>query len=478
MKLFEKFNKMSTEVKASTAYTICSVLTRCLSFITLPIFTRIMTTEEYGLATIYSSTAAIVVIFTSLQLPYGTLSTAMIRFKDDRKGYLSAVCSITLVLTLIYILCCSVFKNFFIKYLDLPFFLIVLMGIEMFFSTATAAWMGYQRFEFKYKSVVLVTLGTAILSVITSLVAVVFSSEKGIAKICSNSFVTCTVGLVLFLWLIKHGKKMFEKRYWRFALSFNLPLIPYYLSQVVFNQSDRLMINNICGRGDAAIYGVAYTLAMILTFVVTSIHSSYTPWIFERIDRNELQDNRKVTILLSSGIAFMLLGIIASAPEIIYVMAGERYSSAIWVVPPVAMSVLLLYYSDLFDCLLFFYEKKFFLAVAAVIAAVINILLNYLFIPMFGFIAAAYTTLASYLVLAFMDYFYMVKVCRDHNIDKNLYNIKGLVLVFLVFSGLGFLAMGLYEYPLIRYLIILIVFILMILFRNRLSQIYKIVRRK
>lgn len=478
MKLFEKFNKMSTEVKASTAYTICSILTRCLSFITLPIFTRIMTTEEYGLATIYSSTAAIVVIFTSLQLPYGTLSTAMIRFKDDRKGYLSTVCSITMVLTLIYILCCFVFKNLFIKFLDLPFFLIVLMGIEMFFSTATATWMGYQRFEFKYKSVVLVTFGTAVLSVITSLVAVVFSSEKGIAKICSNSFVTCAVGLVLFLWLIKHGKKMFEKRYWRFALSFNLPLIPYYLSQVVFNQSDRLMINNICGRGDAAIYGVAYTLAMILTFVVTSIHSSYTPWIFERIDRNELQDNRKVTILLSSVIAFMLLGIIALAPEIIYVMAGERYSSAIWVVPPVAMSVLLLYYSDLFDCLLFFYEEKFFLAVAAVFAAVINILLNYLFIPKFGFVAAAYTTLASYLVLAFMDYLYMVKVCRDHNIDKNLYNIKGLVLVFLVFSGLGFLAMGLYEYPIIRYLIILIVFILLILFRNRLSQIYKMVRRK
>lgn len=478
MKLLEKFNKMSIEVKASTAYTICSILTRCLSFITLPIFTRIMTTEEYGLSTIYSSTAAIVVIFTSLQLPYGTLSTAMIKFKDDRKGYLSTVCSITMVLTLIYLSCCSVFKNFFIKFLDLPFFLIVLMGVEMFFSTATAAWMGYQRFEFKYKSVVLVTLGTAVLSVITSLVAVVFSSEKGIAKICSNSFVTCAVGLVLFLWLIKNGKKMFEKRYWQFALSFNLPLIPYYLSQVVFNQSDRLMINNICGRGDAAIYGVAYTLAMILTFVVTSIHSSYTPWIFECIDRNELQDNRKITILLSSGIAFMLLGIIALAPEVIYVMAGEQYSSAIWVVPPVAMSVLLLYYSNLFDCILFFYEEKFFLAVVAVIAAVINILLNYLFIPVFGFVAAAYTTLISYLVLTFMDYLYMVKVCRDHNINKNLYNIKGLVLVFLVFSGLGFLAMGLYEYPLIRYIIILIVFILMIVFRNRLSQIYKMVRRK
>ena len=62
-------------------------------------------------------------------------------------------------------------------------------------------------------------------------------------------------------------------------------MIPYYLSQVIFNQSDRLMINSYCGRGDAAIYGVAYSLATILTFVVTAIHSSYTPWILKELIR-------------------------------------------------------------------------------------------------------------------------------------------------------------------------------------------------
>lgn len=477
-KLLDKYSNMPTEVKASMAYTICNILTRCLSFITLPLFTRLMTTEDYGLSTVYASTAAIVAIFTSLQLPYGTLSTAMIKFKDDRKGYLSSICSITAVLTIFYLLCCILLKNAMVKWLDLPFSLIILIGIEMLFTTVTSAWMGYQRFEFKYKSVVLVTLGTSIVGVIVSLIAVVVSSEKGIAKVYSYSFVACTVGFILFIWILKNGRKPFEKKYWKFALSFNIPLIPYYLSQVVFNQSDRLMINNICGRGYAAIYGVAYNLAMILTFVVTSIHSSYTPWIFERIGRRELQDNRKVTVLLSSGIAFMLLGIIALAPEVIYVMAGEQYASAVWVVPPVTMSLLLLYYSDLFDCLLFFYEAKIFLAIGAIVSAVINIILNYIFIPRFGFVVAGYTTLISYLLLALIDYLYMLKICREHDIDKNLYNIKGLILVFIVFAGLGFTAMSLYEYPLVRYLIITIVFILMIIFRKKLFELYKVMKRK
>lgn len=477
MKALEKYKSLSAEVKASTAYTICSILVKCLSLITLPVFTRIMTTEEYGLSTVYASTAAIVVVFTSLQLPFGTLSTAMIKFKEDRTGYLSALCTISAILTLLYFTVCFVFKDFFVKWLNIPFFLMIFMGIEMLFTTARTAWMGWQRFEFKYKSVVGVTLVTAILSVAFSLIIVINADDKGIARVLSNAFVGIIIGMCIFVYLIYKGKKPFNKQYWKFALSFNIPLIPYYLSQIVFNQSDRLMIDYICGRTDAAIYGVAYSLATILTFVVTSIHSSYTPWIFERIDRKELKANRRVSLVLSSGIAFMLLGIIALAPEVVLIMAGEKYMSAIWVVPPVAMSVLLLYYADLFDCLLFFYESKVFLAIAAIVSAIVNVALNAIFIPVFGFVAAAYTTLASYFILASVDYWYMLRICKQHDIDKNLYSIKGLIGVFLAFAGLGLLAMSLYNWPVIRYSIIAIVFVVLILHRKKLITIYRNLKR-
>lgn len=473
MKVLEKYKSLSVEVKASTAYTICSILVKCLSLITLPIFTRIMSTEEYGLSTVYASTAAIVVIFTSLQLPYGTLSTAMIKFKEDRTGYLSTLCTISTILTLLYFAICFAFKDFFVRWLNIPFLLIIFMGIEMLFTTARTAWMGWQRFEYKYKSVVIVTLAVSVLSVVVSLIVVLNADDKGLARVLSNAFVGIIVGLCIYIYLIFKGKKPFNNQYWKFALSFNIPLIPYYLSQVVFNQSDRLMIDNICGRTDAAIYGVAYSLATILTFVVTSIHSSYTPWIFERIDRKELKANRRVSLILSSGIAFMLLGIIALAPEVVMIMAGEKYMSAIWVVPPVAMSVLLLYYADLFDCLLFFYESKIFLAIAAIVSAAVNVILNAVFIPVFGFVAAAYTTLASYFILASVDYLYMLRICKQHDIDKNLYSIKGLIGVFIIFAGLGFLAMSLYNLPLIRYSIIAVVFGFLIMYRTRLMEIYK-----
>ena len=131
-------------------YTICGILTKCKSFITLPIFTRVLTKEEYGLSTVYSSTMAIMIIFTSLQLPYGSLSTAMMKFKDNRDGYLSSTCGITLaLLTLIYLIVCTLARNSLQSLLISLHALLVLMGIEMFLITVQMLWMGKERFEYK-----------------------------------------------------------------------------------------------------------------------------------------------------------------------------------------------------------------------------------------------------------------------------------------------------------------------------------------
>lgn len=468
-----KYTNVSEEVKASIAYTVCGILTKCLSLITLPIFTRILTTEEYGLSTVYYSTVSVVMIFVSLQLAYGSLSTAMIKYDDDRKGYLSSISGLVTCLTFLYVIFAFANRKTLVDLLEIPFGLIVLMGIEALFSTIRDIWMGGERFKYNYKGVVFVTLVTSILSVVISFLAVFLFKEKGLAKIFANAIVVFAVGLVLYIIILKKGHKFFDKKYWKFALTFNIPLIPYYLSQMIFNQSDRLMINKICGRSDAALYGVAYSLATILTFVVVSINNSYVPWIFERIKRDDLGENKRVTLFLSLGIAIMLLGIIILTPEIIYVMAGEKYMPAIYVVPPVTMSVLLLYYADLFDCFLFFYECKFLLSISAIISALLNIVLNYIFIPKFGFLAAGYTTLFSYFVLVLIDYIFMKYIFKVKNIKSDIYNIKGLFVIFLSFMFLGFSTMTMYDYPVIRYIIAIAFILLIFVYRKHIIKILK-----
>ena len=349
----------SKEVKATSAYLVCSVFQRCLILITLPIFTRLLTTEEYGISTVYASTLAVAIIFTSLNLPYGSFSPAMMKFKNDRDGYVSAVNTICILFSVVYFAVYLLFKGFWNSLVKLPTELMILMGFEMLFNTTIQFWMGKTRFEYKYKGFVFVTLLMTLLGTISSILAVIYLPNKGIVKVLANGVVVCIIGFVILIQSLAKGKECFNKEYWKYALSFNVPLIPYYLSQVIFNQSDRLMINKMTGKSDAAIYGVAYTLAFVLTFVLNAINDSFVPWMYRRINEKTPQDIKNISLIIATIMAVLLLGIIAFAPEIIYIIGGKKYISAIWVVPPVAMSLLLLFYSQLFINVEFYYEEKY-----------------------------------------------------------------------------------------------------------------------
>ena len=476
MSYFNRIKKVllgSKEIKASSAYVVCSVLQRCLSFITLPLFTRLLTTDEYGISTVYTSTMAVVIIFTTLNLPYGSFSPAMMKFEKDREGYISAVNTICSVFTVVYFVIYFLFRNFWNGLLDLPTELMVLMGFEMLFNTSIQFWMGKARFEYRYKPFVAVTLLISVVGTACSILAVLLLPNKGVVKVIAHGTVICIIGLVIMVQSFMRGRQPFNKVYWKYALSFNIPLIPYYLSQIIFNQSDRLMINSMTGRSNAAMYGVAYSLAFILTFVLNAINNSYVPWVYRKIKNDELKDNKRVSTIIAVIMAVLLLGVISLAPEIILVMAGKKYTSAVWVVPPVSMSLLLLFYSQLFINVEFYFEEKYKLVGASILAAVVNIVLNYFGIKMFGFVAAGYTTLISYVLFAVCNYLAMKQVCREKGIDGDLYDYKMLVLLFTAFAAVGFVFTALYPFRWVRLGIIAVGLIILFIFREKCESIVK-----
>jgi O-antigen/teichoic acid export membrane protein len=128
--------------------------------------------------------------------------------------------------------------------------------------------------------------------------------------------------------------------------------------------------------------------------------------------------------------AFLLLGVIAVAPEIILIMGGRAYYEAAWAVPPVAMSILLLFYSQLFINVEFYFEEKTMLVFGSILAAVLNFVLNMLLIPVWGFVAAAYTTLISYIAFAVSNYYTMRYVCKKHGFSQENHVFSFLPLIF------------------------------------------------
>ena len=474
----EKYSLVPLTVQVSTAYAVCSILQKCLSFITLPLFTRLLTTEQYGQYTIYSSWSGILIIFLTLNLAYGSFQTAMVKFEGRRDEYITSIQGISVVLCCVFLAVYLPLRNVWNRLFELPTPFVLLMVAEIIFSTATQLWMEKNRFEFKYKSVVVVTLLTSILSPVIAFILVSLVSEKGYARIFGYAIVNILIGFILFIYNSQKGKHFYNKEFWKYAAGFNIPLLVYYLSQVVFNQSDRIMISHIAGTSDAAMYGVAYNLAMFLTFVLNAINASYVPWIYEKIKDNKSSENQTISLMLAILMGLMILCVIWYAPEIIVIMAGEQYKAAIYVVAPVAMSLFLLLYCQFFINVEFYYEEKKMLIYGSIGAAILNIIMNYIFIPAYGFVAAGYTTLMSYIVFALSNYYTMQLCLKKRQLIDNLYNYKGLFLIFVGFIVSGFLGVALYENLVFRMAITLAVLGLLIVNRNKFLGALKQIRGK
>ncbi len=476
LKKLTRFKDIPVEAKASTAYALCSVLQNCLAFITLPIFARLLTTEEFGDYTIYASWMAVLVIFVTLNLPYGSFSTAMVKFEDERDKYIASVETICIVLASIFLLIYFPFRGLWNRLFELPTYLVLIMFMEMLGNAGILFWSGKKMFEYKYKGVVWVTLLVSVVSPVLAYFMVINSDERGYARIVGYAVVKIVVGGIIYIANLVKGKSLFRKDFWVYALSFNLPLVFYYLSQVIFNQSDRIMISHYIDKSAAGMYGAAYTLAIVLNFVLTAINNSYVPWFFGKLKEKKQKDNQSISCMVATLMAILLSGVIWLAPEIISIMAGKKFLPAVGVVPPVAMSLLLLFYAQLFINVEFFYEKKGLLVIASIFSALINIGLNAIFIPLCGYVAAGYTTLFSYLVFAIANYYAMKKVLKEKEVENNAYNIKFLILIFAVFCITSFIAGLLYDYYIIRYSVIAVVMILMIANYKKILKYVNVIR--
>ncbi len=475
--LFNKIKNLPIPVKASIAFTVCSILQRSLSVITVPIFTRLLTTEQYGVQSVYTSWYAIIQIFATLNLSLGVFNNGMVKYENDRNRFQSSMLglstTVTLVLAIVYLLG----MKFWDSLIKLDRIFMLLMFTELLSVPAFQFWSARQRFAYKYKLLVLVTLAMSVSSPVAGIMAVLSTEYKAEARVISYVLVQVVVGLIFYVLTMKRNGHYYVKKYWKFALAFNIPLIPHYLSGVILNQADRIMINNMVGTGQAAIYSIAYNLAYVVSLITTSINNSFVPYTYQRMKMRDYESIRKNSCAISLLVAAAIVVVIAFGPELIAILATKDYYDAIWIIPPVAVSVFIMFMYSMFVTIEFYFEKNKFIMVASCIGAVLNIVLNYIFINKCGYIAAGYTTLACYIVFMAAHYCLYRKIIKSENIT-NIYNIKFFLGIVFVVMLIMFSMLLLYKHIIVRYIFITIICSTIVVKRYMIINIVKGIRKK
>lgn len=478
MNLINKYNNMAVQAKASLWYTICNFFQKGVSFIVVPIYIRLISTAEYGDWNVFQSWRDTLIILASLNLYAGVYTKTLVDHKENRDQYTSSMQGLGTLVSLGFLAVYLISHNWCNRVIGLNTPLMLLLILYFIVYPAFSFWGTRQRVEYRYKPMVLVTILISVLTPAISIILLKCTDLRTNALVLGYLLVQCAVGLVFYVYHFAKGKCFYNKEYWTYAAKFNLPLIPHYLSLIVLSQSDRIMIKHYNSESEAGIYGFAYQIASVMLAVLGAVNGSRVPWTYEQL-RDKVYDKLKS---LSNGLCMMFgaMTLMAAllAPDIIAILGTEEYKLATAVIPIVVLSVYFTFVYDMFCSVEFYYGATGFVMAASVIGALSNIILNALWLPRFGFIAAAYTTLISYILFMFMHFVFMNIVRKKQNINEQVYDIKFTFLFSLLVTVLVFVSILTYKNFVIRYLLIVVLVVLVIVFRKKIIGLMKTIRKR
>lgn len=474
-KILEKYKKIPTPVKAALWYSIMSVFQKGIMFLITPLYTRILSTEEYGYYSLFATWMSVFSILATLNLSGGGFNNAMLKYENEKKKYISSMMGLGNVCTIIIFIVIILFHKYFSKWCGVDNFTLICIFSVLLVTPAIECWISAQRFYYNYRVMCVVIMLQALLIPSVSVLLVYFLQEKKYALIIGSTLVQFVIGLIVYVYNLFEEKCLYKKDYWQFALRFNLPLVPHYLASIILGQADRIMINNICGEDKVGIYSLGYNVSLLVNIFVTAIVNAFAPWVFRKIKDNNTIEVKKYSnyiIVLIGGITILSVLV---GPEIISILGTKEYEEAKWILVPVMVSCYFTLVYSLFANIEFYYEKSVFVMIASVLAALSNVGLNAVFIPKYGFIAAGYTTLISYVILAVIHYIFMRIVMKNKGL-KSVYSDKFIFIFSCAMVGCVMLSLFLYNGIIIRYVIFVIIIGLLLLNYKRAFLIIKKVR--
>lgn len=398
-------------IKAGIGYTIGNILIRGVSFLLLPIFSRLMDTDQFGIYNAFLSYDSILYVITGLAL-HSSVKSAHYTFKGRTDEYVSSI-------SLIYIFNFSILNIVVLlwgkeisKLLDLPVLAIFMLLI---YSSGTALLTLYNNrisLDYSYKKYLTIsfinTVGNIGLSLL--LILTVFNHERSLGRIVGTSSVVGLIAIYILTAFYRKAKPRINKTFWKFGVLYSLPIIPHGISQVLLSQFDRLMIRRMVSNSATGIYSLAANLKIILNVISESVSTAWSTWFFEEIDKKNIEEIQKRSVQIVSLFGVFVIGLMGISPELVLFLGGPQYISGKYVAIPMLLDCFILFMYNIIVPSEYYTQKTKYIMLGTMAAAFINVITNYIFIKLYGFVAAAYTTLFSYICYVLLHTFISKKL--------------------------------------------------------------------
>lgn len=437
-------------IKNTSLYVLGNLFNKAIAFITIPIFTRILSAEEFGIVNTYVSWVSLIAVIIGLSLGNSIRNA----FVDKRKELGEYISSIFILSSINFIIICIIYY-FLSKKINIEPMIVWFCLIESFFNfIINSIIIKYMMEEKAIKRTIMLIAPNLIGAILSIILIQLMVDEKYYGRIIATCISTCIFGLFILLYYVIKYKVFFNNDYWKYGLAISIPLIFHGLSCNILGTSDRTIIIYYCGANETGIYSFIYNLGMLASVAVASAEGVWIPRFTKAmIEKKYAKINKEAKYYI-----FILLGIFCSilliAPELITYLGGEVYLSGRNMIYPIIISSFIIFLYGIYVNIEFYYKDTKMIAISTCISAIINLILNIIFVPKFGAIAAAYTTLFSY-VFSFILHRFNAK-----KLNKNLMIDKSIILAVIIIVVISFIASIFSNSFFIRWGLVIILFIM------------------
>ena len=423
---------MNRNVKASTWYLVGNLFDKAIAFLTIPIFTRMLSTTDYGIVSTYISWVTILAIILGLSMET-SIQTAYFEH-DDMNSYASSIVLSGFGFTLIFsVIVMVISRIFFSEVSVLLITLALLQGFMMFVLNVAKM---YYMMQVKYiQRVALMSVPHTLVAFFSVWGITLCSTDKYMGRIVPYAFVIAAFGIAMMVYFFIKTKKKFSISHVKYALSYSLPIIFHALSLQILAQSDKIMLTSMRSAAETGVYSLIYNVGLVSQVFTNALDNAWLPWFQKKMreDDHSHTINRNASRLMII-VSLIVTGIVIAAPEIVKVLATEEYWGGIPMVIPIVLATYVMFMYTLEVHIEYCCKQTKKIPLNTIIAAGSNLVLNYIFIPKYGAQAAAYTTLVAYTVSFILHY------VAAHKCDKDVLTLKIFVMpLMIVLVGSAFM---------------------------------------
>ena len=424
--------KPLSENKMALFNILSTIIIAGINFFTIPIFTRMLDTDGYGIVNVYTAWVSIFVIFVGLKAD-GSIGSAKANLRDDEQdSYQFSILVLSLLAFTILLVLVLLFLRPLSGFLGMSPLLTACMVVQSFGSFVISLFSMRYIFNKEAQLNFLLSVGVCVATTLLSVILIFFVFTGGdayLGRVLGLCIPNALLGTALAVGLAIKQRGVVKLKYWGLCLSLTLPLIFHGLSQLVLGQTGKIAVQQIYGDSTAGVYSIAVTIVTLLNAIYGALNNAFVPFMYDDLagktsETVKLGHFRNYFTSFTFGtIAFALL-----SPEILKLMSTEAYWGAIPLLPMLTVGQYCVFLYSFPVNYEFYKMQTRSIAIGTILAAVLNIVLTVWLTPAFGMEGAAFASMVAYVAL-FLFHFCMARFALgDRNYPVRYYSY-GLALV-------------------------------------------------